>query len=173
MRDFFIASWTRWLGVSLAVLVADLATKAWVSRAFHYGETLVVTPFFNLVLVHNTGAAFSFLANAGGWQRWFFIAMTIIVAAVLLVMLRRNHHNRLLALALALVLGGAAGNLWDRASLGHVVDFVQLHAAGYYFPAFNVADSAISIGVVLLLLDSFRGEPEPEGATAAASREKT
>jgi signal peptidase II len=148
--------WQRWLGVSAAVAVLDLATKAWVSAAFAPGEVLVLTPFLNLVLWHNTGAAFSFLAGAGGWQRWFFVAVTVVISAILLVMLRRSGGNRLLAAALALVLGGAAGNLWDRLTLGQVVDFVQLHAAGYYWPAFNVADSAITVGVVLIVWDGFR-----------------
>jgi len=163
-------AWLRWLGVSAAVVVLDLATKAWVSRVFTLNESVEITPFFNLVLAHNTGAAFSFLAGAGGWQRWFFVGVTLAVSAVLLVMLRRHPHQRLLALALALVLGGAAGNLWDRATLGYVVDFVQLHAAGYYFPAFNVADSAISVGVALLVWDSFR--PEPRAPEVGSQPEK-
>ena len=154
------SKWYRWLALSAVVLVLDLATKAWVTQAFRLNESLTVTPFFNLVLVHNSGAAFSFLAGAGGWQRWFFVAVTLVVSAVLLAMLRRQHANRLLATAIALVLGGAAGNLWDRATLGYVVDFVQVHGGGYYFPAFNVADSAITLGVVLLLLDSLRAGPE-------------
>ncbi|HXN14731.1 MAG TPA: signal peptidase II [Usitatibacter sp.] len=158
--------WLRWLGVSLAVLLADLATKAWVTRAFTPGEIREVTPFFNLVLVHNSGAAFSFLAGADGWQRWFFTIVTVVIAIVLLVMLKRHHATRLLAFALALLIGGALGNLWDRVSLGHVVDFVQLHVAGYYWPAFNVADSAISVGVVLLLWDSVY----PAGEKARAAR---
>ena len=154
-------SWTRWLLLSLAIVVADLASKAWVSRAFAPGEVVQVTSFFNLVLVYNTGAAFSFLAGAGGWQRWFFMAVSTVVSIAILWMLRRHHAQRLLATALALVLGGALGNLWDRVTLGHVVDFVQLHAGGYYWPAFNVADSAISIGVVLLIWDSLRGNQVP------------
>ena len=154
--------WYRWLGVSAVVLVLDLATKAWITSLFQLGETRVVTPFFNLVLAYNSGAAFSFLAGAGGWQRWFFIVVTVAVGAVLVTMLRRHHANRLLAVAVALVLGGAAGNLWDRALTGHVVDFIQVHGAGYYFPAFNVADSAITVGVILLLWDSFRGEPKAQ-----------
>jgi signal peptidase II len=149
--------WARWLGVSAAVVVADLATKAWVSRALAYGDTVEVTPFFNLVLTHNPGAAFSFLAGAGGWQRWFFTAVAIVISIVLVAMLRKPHRDRLVPAALALVLGGAVGNLWDRLTLGHVVDFVQLHAAGYYWPAFNVADSAITVGVVLLVWDGLRG----------------
>jgi len=158
--------WQRWLVLSATVAAADLATKAWVSSAFRVGDGHVITPFLNLVLWHNPGAAFSFLAGAGGWQRWFFVGVTVVVAAVILGMLRKSGENRLLAGALALVLGGAAGNLWDRLTLGHVVDFIQLHAAGYYWPAFNVADSAITVGVALILWDGIRearaGRPRPE-----------
>ena len=134
MRERTAPSWTRWLLLSAAVVALDLATKAWITATLRYGEAHEVTPFFNLVLVHNKGAAFSFLADAGGWQRWFFTAVTLVISAVLVWMLRRQHANRLLAVALALVLGGAIGNLWDRVTLGHVVDFVQLHAAGYSWP---------------------------------------
>jgi signal peptidase II len=148
--------WMRWLAVSAVVIALDLATKAWVSRAFTLGESLEITPFFNLVLMYNPGAAFSFLATAGGWQRWFFTGVTIVIGAGILFILRRQHTQKLASTALALVLGGALGNLWDRLTLGHVIDFVQLHAAGYYWPAFNVADSAISVGVVLLVWDSLR-----------------
>ncbi|HUP29604.1 MAG TPA: signal peptidase II [Usitatibacter sp.] len=162
------AAWARWLLFSAAVVVLDLATKAWITATFRYGEAKEITPFFNLVLVHNTGAAFSFLANAGGWQRWFFTGVTVVISAVLLWMLRRQHDNRPLAMALALVLGGALGNLWDRVTLGYVVDFVQLHAAGYSWPAFNVADSAITVGVALLLWDSVR----PQHAAATVPQEK-
>jgi signal peptidase II len=154
--------WYLWLALSALVAALDLATKAWVSNVFQLNETLRITSFFNLVLVHNTGAAFSFLAGAGGWQRWFFVVVTIGVGAVLVAMLRKQHENRLLATAVSLVLGGALGNLWDRATMGYVVDFIQVHGGGYYFPAFNVADSAITVGVVLLVLDSFRGEPKPQ-----------
>jgi signal peptidase II len=145
--------WARWLAVSAAVLAADLATKAWASRAFALGDVREVLPFFNLVLAHNTGAAFSFLADAGGWQRWFFTVVSVAISAAIVYFLR-HARDRLVAFALALVLGGALGNLYDRLTLGHVVDFVQLHAAGYYWPAFNVADSAISVGVALLVWDS-------------------
>ena len=150
------AHWSRWLLLSAAVAAADLATKAWVSAAFRPGDVHVITPFLNLVLWHNPGAAFSFLAGAGGWQRWFFVGVTLVVSVVLLAMLRKSGGNRLLAAALALVLGGAAGNLWDRLTLGHVVDVIQLHAAGYHWPAFNVADSAITVGVLLILWDGLR-----------------
>ena len=148
--------WTRWLALSAFVVALDVATKAWVMRAFALGESVEVTPFFNLVLMFNRGAAFSFLATAGGWQRWFFAAVTVVIGIGILWMLRRQHAQRLVSTALALVLGGALGNLWDRLTLGHVIDFLQLHAAGYYWPAFNVADSAITVGVVLLVWDSLR-----------------
>lgn len=165
MREMRTRSWTRWLALSAAVVAADLATKAWVASTFQLGESHVVLPFFSLVLMHNSGAAFSFLAGAGGWQRWFFTAITVLISAVIVAMLKRNHANRMLSIALALVLGGALGNLWDRVSLGYVVDFVLLHIPGSGlppWPAFNVADSAISIGVALLIWDSLR----PAGASA-------
>jgi signal peptidase II len=166
--------WARWLWLSLAVMAADLATKAWVTHAFELYESRRVLPFFNLVLVHNKGAAFSFLAEAGGWQRWFFTVVTVAISAVLIVMLRKSQGQRLVSFALALVLGGAAGNLWDRVTLGYVVDFVQLHIPGSGlppWPAFNVADSAICIGVALLLWDGLRSG----GAAASqpARQEKT
>ena len=155
--------WWRWLAISALVIVLDLLTKAIIQKSLAPNETLVITPFFNLVLAFNTGAAFSFLANADGWQREFFIAISVAISIFLLWMMRRHPHNRLLCFALALVLGGAMGNLYDRVVLGHVVDFIQVHAAGHAFPAFNVADSAISIGAVLLILDSFR-KPASQGA---------
>jgi signal peptidase II len=154
--------WARWLVVSAVVVALDLATKAWVSHALSYGDVVRITPFFNLIVTHNLGAAFSFLAGAGGWQRWFFSAVAIVISVALVVMLRRPHRDRMVPLALSLVLGGALGNLWDRVTLGHVVDFIQLHAAGYYWPAFNVADSAITVGVALLLWDGVRGKDTKE-----------
>ena len=163
------ARWARWLLLSAAIVALDLATKALVSGSFQYAEVRPVLPFFNLVLVHNTGAAFSFLAGASGWQRWFFTVVTIAISAFIVVMLRRHHGDRLMACALALVLGGALGNLYDRLTLGYVVDFVQLHAAGWYFPAFNVADSAITVGVALLVWDSLMSG----GSSAPARQEKT
>lgn len=160
------SSWTRWLALAAAIVAADLATKAWITSIFRYGEVREVTSFFNLVLVHNTGAAFSFLAGAGGWQRWFFAIVSTVISAVIVVMLRRHAHNRLFAGALALVLGGALGNLHDRLRFGYVVDFIQVHAGGYYWPAFNVADSAITIGVALLLWDGLRTGAAPQAAPA-------
>ena len=161
-------SWTRWLAVSAAIFAADLATKAWVSHAFQPGDTLVVAPFFNLVLAHNTGAAFSFLAGAGGWQRWFFTLVTVVISAGIVVMLSRGP-GRWVSAALALVLGGALGNLFDRLTLGYVVDFIQVHAGGYYWPAFNVADSGITVGVVMLVWDGLKPRA---GGLAAGAKEK-
>jgi signal peptidase II len=146
----------RWLWLAVLVIVLDQLTKHLILASFRAGEELPLTPFASLVLAFNRGAAFSFLATAGGWQRWFFAAVTVVIGIGILWMLRRQHAQRLVSTALALVLGGALGNLWDRLTLGHVIDFLQLHAAGYYWPAFNVADSAITVGVVLLVWDSLR-----------------
>ena len=151
--------WLHWLWISLAIFVADQVTKQAVTAAFQYGESKYIFPWFNLVLAHNTGAAFSFLAGASGWQREFFIGVTLIVSSVLIWMLKNNPGNRVLSIALALVIGGAFGNLYDRVMYGYVVDFVQWHMAGYYWPAFNVADSAICLGAGLLIFDSFRKPP--------------
>ena len=148
--------WLRWLIISVIVLLLDQLTKYAITASFQYNESKVILPFFNLVLAYNTGAAFNFLAGASGWQREFFIGVTVVISSVLLWMLKKNHSNRMLATALALVLGGAFGNLVDRVLHGHVVDFIQLHAMGYAWPAFNVADSAICVGAALLIWDSFR-----------------
>jgi signal peptidase II len=146
--------WARWLAVSGIVIALDLTTKAWITHAFAVGEAREITSFFSLVLVYNTGAAFSFLADAGGWQRWFFTLLTVAISAALVVALRRPHANRVVPFALALVLGGALGNLCDRVVLGHVVDFLLVHWHEHTFPAFNAADSAISVGVALLIWES-------------------
>ena len=164
-------TWMRWLAVAGMVVFADLATKEWVTQSLQYGESREILPFFNLVLVHNSGAAFSFLAGAGGWQRWFFTAVAVAISVVIVWMLRKPGNGRLLNAALALVLGGAIGNLFDRVTLGHVVDFVQLHAAGHFFPAFNVADSAITVGVALLIWDGLRPAARAP-APVAAPQEK-
>ena len=144
-----------WFAGAAAIVLADRLTKLWVLEAFAPGERLPVTGFFNLVLVFNKGAAFSFLAGASGWQTPVFAAISSIAAVVLTVLILRNPGNRMLCAALGLILGGALGNLWDRLQWGHVVDFLDFHAAGWHWPAFNVADSAISVGAALLILESF------------------
>ena len=143
-----------WFAIAVAIVLADRLTKVWMLDAFAPGERLPVTGFFNLVLVFNKGAAFSFLAGASGWQTPLFAAISGIAAVVITVLILRNPGNRMLCAALGLILGGALGNLWDRLLWGHVVDFLDFHAAGWHWPAFNVADSAISVGAVLLILES-------------------
>jgi len=146
----------RWYAIALAVIVLDQVTKLWVVRDFFYGERLEVTSFFNLVLAHNTGAAFSLLAGAGGWQRAFFIGIAVIAAGVIAYLLRRHGNEPRFCLALSGILGGALGNLLDRVRLGYVVDFLDFHALGYHWPAFNVADMAITGGAILIVWDSLR-----------------
>jgi signal peptidase II len=144
-----------WLGVTVLVLLLDAYSKAIVSEALELYRPLEVFPWLNITLAHNYGAAFSFLSNAGGWQRWFFVVLASAVSLVLLVwLLRLPRREWVTGLSLSLVLGGAVGNLVDRIRLGYVVDFVDVHAGGWHYPAFNVADSAITCGVILLLTDA-------------------
>lgn len=144
-----------WLIVAGAVIVFDQATKALIVASFALHDGLFVTRFFNLVHVLNPGASFSFLADAGGWQRWLFVALALGISAWLVVMLRQHSTERLLPLSFAMILGGAIGNVIDRIRLGAVIDFLQFHWNDWYFPAFNVADSAITVGVALMLWHQF------------------
>ena len=144
-----------WFATAAAVVVADRLTKVLVLEAFAPGESRLVTGFLNLVLVFNKGAAFSFLAGAAGWQTPLFMAIALVAAAVVSVLLLRRPGRSLFSGGLALILGGALGNLWDRIAWGHVVDFLDFHAAGWHWPAFNVADSAITVGAGLLIVESF------------------
>jgi signal peptidase II len=165
-----IARLSLWYGLALLVVLLDQYTKDLASTTLAYARPEQVFSWFNFTLYHNTGAAFSFLNDAGGWQRYLFSAIAIGVSLVLVVWIARLPGNqRLLALSLALILGGAVGNLWDRLTMGYVVDFISVHYQNRYFPAFNIADSAISVGAVCMLLDSFffsgresteDGEPE-------------
>lgn len=152
----------RWLWLSVLVVVADQVTKFWVSGALRPYELVpVIDGFFNLTLAFNTGAAFSFLAQGGGWQRWLLSILAVVVAIVLVVWLTRlDRSERWTAAALSLVIGGAVGNLLDRLRLGHVVDFLDFYLGNWHWPAFNVADSAITVGVAILLLASFRRPAE-------------
>lgn len=150
-----------WYGIALAVLVADQLTKTWIVGAYRYGDSTLITSFFNLVRAHNYGAAFSFLSDAGGWQRYGFSILAAVVSAVIAVWLARQPVQRWFeSLALALILGGALGNLYDRVTLGYVVDFLDFHWAGHHFPAFNIADSGISVGAALLIIDAFINREE-------------
>lgn len=155
-----IGSWRdsgwRWLWLSVLIVALDQVTKVWASEALELYERIELLPFLNLTLVHNPGAAFSFLSQASGWQRWFFSVLALVISVVIVVWMRRlAYTERRAAIGLALVLGGALGNVWDRLLHGHVIDFVDVHYAGWHWPAFNVADSAITIGVILLILDTF------------------
>ena len=147
----------KWLWLTLLVIVLDQVTKSVAVQWLTLNQAHPVFPGFNLTLVHNPGAAFSFLRDAGGWQRYFFIVLTTVISVVLLVWLARLPSGRaLLACALALVIGGAAGNLWDRLQYGYVVDFIEVYYDKWSWPVFNIADSAITVGAVLLILDAFR-----------------
>lgn len=142
-----------WLGLALLILIADQFTKVLILGYYRLGDATYVTSFFNLVRVHNAGAAFSFLANAGGWQRWFFTGIGIAAAIFIVWMLKSHHGQKLFSFALACILGGAIGNVIDRTLYGYVVDFLDFHYAGWHFPTFNIADSTITIGAVCLILD--------------------
>jgi len=145
-----------WLGIALVVILLDQLTKTLILRSFALGDTVHVTSFFNVVRVHNTGAAFSFLAGASGWQRWFFVGLGVVAAGFIVWMLRSHSAQKLFAWALAMILGGALGNVIDRLMHGYVVDFIQVHWDGKAFPSFNLADSAITLGAIFLILDELR-----------------
>ncbi|MCP5146230.1 MAG: lipoprotein signal peptidase [Gammaproteobacteria bacterium] len=152
-------SFVIWLVLAALLLGLDQWTKNIASVSLDYNSPVAVLPFFNLTLLHNTGAAFSFLNNAGGWQRWLFAGLAIVVSTILVSWLYRlPSRDRLLGVSLSLLLAGALGNLWDRLTLGYVVDFIELYYGSYHFPAFNVADSAITVGAILLILDTLRGK---------------
>jgi len=148
----------KWLWLSVLVIVLDQLTKYMASTLLTYYKPLAIMPMFNFTLMHNTGAAFSFLNDAGGWQRWFFTIIALGVSIFLTLWLKRlTVQEKLQAIALALILGGAIGNVIDRMWLGYVVDFLDVYYANWHFPAFNIADSAITIGAVLIIYDSFFG----------------
>ncbi len=144
------------LTLALIVLVLDLVSKHWVVSILLHGQQIPLTDFFNLVLTYNAGAAFILLCDAYGWQRWFFSGIAAAASILMVYLLRKHTSEKLFCLALSLVLGGALGNLWDRITLGHVVDFLDFHVGGYHWPAFNVADSAIFLGALFLIVESFR-----------------
>ena len=147
------ASIWPWLGWALLILVADQVTKTLILDSYRLGDATTITSFFNIVRAHNTGAAFSFLAQAGGWQRWLFTGFGVLAALFIVWQLRAHPGQKLFSFALASILGGAVGNVLDRMMHGYVVDFLDFHMAGWHFPAFNVADAGITIGAALLILD--------------------
>jgi signal peptidase II len=145
-----------WLGLSSLLLILDQLTKIIAKNSLFEGVSQPVTSFLNWTLVYNSGAAFSFLSQAGGWQRWFFTGVGIIAALIMIWLIRKNSHQTIFSLALSLVLSGAIGNVIDRIIYGAVVDFVDVHYMGWHWPAFNIADSAITIGVILLIVDEIK-----------------
>ena len=153
MRDL---NMLKWLWLSLLAVILDQASKLAIAGSMQLYQSIEIVPYFNLTYVHNTGAAFSFLSEAGGWQRWFFAGLAILISSVIAVWLARlKQHETLLAMALSLVLGGAIGNLIDRLVYGYVIDFLDVYYGSWHWPAFNIADSAITLGVILMLLESF------------------
>lgn len=161
----------RWLWVSFLALALDQASKIAVKSSMSLRESIEIMPFFNFTYVHNTGAAFSFLADAGGWQRWLFAGLALIISVAIGVwMSKLKQQEVLLAVALSLVLGGAVGNLIDRVSYGYVIDFLDVYYQSWHWPAFNIADSAICVGVFLMLLESFGIGRPPEEKEASATQ---
>ena len=146
----------KWLWISVLSLLLDQASKLAVDGSMQLFESIPLLPYFNLTYVHNTGAAFSFLSDAGGWQRWLFAGLAVVMSTIIgLWLARLKQHETLMAVALALVLGGAIGNLIDRVAYGYVIDFLDVYYQDWHWPAFNIADSAICVGVALMLLESF------------------
>jgi signal peptidase II len=145
-----------WLGLAFILLIADQFTKVLIIGYYRLGDSTTITSFFNIVRAHNTGAAFSFLAAASGWQRWLFTGIAVAAVVFIVWMLRTHPGQKLFCLSLALILGGAVGNLVDRLLHGYVVDFLQVHYGGWFFPAFNVADSGITLGAIGLVVDELR-----------------
>jgi len=142
-----------WLGLALIVVLLDQISKTLILGLFEPNQSRTLTPWFNLVRVHNSGAAFSFLAGASGWQRWFFVGLGLVASGFIVWMLKKHPTQKLFSFAVTMILGGAVGNIVDRLLHGHVVDFIQVHYGGWYFPAFNLADSAITLGAACLVLD--------------------
>jgi len=142
-----------WLGLALLVVVLDQLSKTLILGMFQLNDSRTITSWFNLVRVHNTGAAFSFLAGASGWQRWFFVGLGTLASAFIVWMLKKHPGQTLFCFAVTMIMGGAIGNVVDRLLHGYVVDFIQVHYGGWYFPSFNLADSAITLGAICLILD--------------------
>ncbi|WP_228152669.1 MULTISPECIES: signal peptidase II [Marinobacter] len=164
MTDEDTGSKLKWLWLAVLVIVVDLGTKALATALLTYANPVPVVPMFNLTLLHNTGAAFSFLAGADGWQRWFFVTLALVVSVVLVYWLRSLKRSETwTAIAIVLILGGALGNVYDRVVHGYVVDFLHFYWQDWHFPAFNVADIAITVGAGMMILDMFR-KPSDEAA---------
>ncbi|TPH19239.1 signal peptidase II [Litorilituus lipolyticus] len=170
MSKYFSETGLKWLWLTILCLLLDQISKQWVANSFDLYESVNLLPFFSFTYVHNPGAAFSFLADQGGWQRWLFTAIAVVACIIFTVWLAKTPKQQvLLSLALSLMLSGALGNLIDRVLFGYVIDFLDFHWAGYRFPAFNLADSAIFIGAALMILDSFKQESDNKNTTKVDS----
>jgi signal peptidase II len=162
MRNFVML---KWLWLSVLAVVLDQGSKLLISSSMKLYQSIPLIPSFRLTYVHNTGAAFSFLSEAGGWQRWFFAGLALVISIIITIWLTRlQKHETLLAASLSLILGGAVGNLIDRLAYGYVIDFLDVYYGTWHWPAFNIADSAITLGVILMLIESFISKPEQETA---------
>lgn len=165
MKGVFQNTGLRWLWLTLLFLAFDQGTKLWVAAHFYLGETLELIPFFNFRYAHNPGAAFSFLGNADGWQRWFFTGVAIAISAMLLWWLyKAPKQQRLLPIAYSLILSGALGNLIDRLAYGYVIDFLDVYVGSYHWPTFNIADSAIFVGAGFIIFDAFFTQEQSKSA---------
>lgn len=161
MPDSLVIIFKRWGWIVLSIIILDQLTKILADLYLNYRQPVAIIPMFNLTLVYNQGAAFSFLSDAGGWQRWFFITLSTIVSVVLIIWLQKlKAEQKLQTISIAMVLGGAIGNLIDRSIYGHVIDFLDVYYQHYHWPAFNIADSAICIGACLLIIDTFKNQHE-------------
>jgi len=158
----------KYLWLSGLVIVLDQLSKWLMTSWLSLYETVAIVPYFNLTMAHNTGAAFSFLAGAGGWQRWFFVCVTTVISVGLFIWLNKLAKTKLEAVSVSLILGGAIGNVIDRLYFGYVIDFLDVYYGSYHWPAFNIADSAIVIGAALLIIDSFRAEPKSDTGQESA-----
>jgi len=171
LKSLYVAA--RWYALAICVVLLDQVTKNAATALLDYGRPKEVFFWFDFTLHHNVGAAFSFLSSAGGWQRWFFTILALLVSAMLVFWLKSLQRSQwVLGAGLALILGGALGNVWDRMVLGYVVDFISVHYRDWYFPTFNIADAAISVGAVLVVIDSLVSGPGNDGAGEAHARGK-
>ncbi|WP_371186366.1 signal peptidase II [Thalassotalea maritima] len=166
MGNVFKETGLRWLWLALLLLIIDQVTKHWVAATFNYREVIEVMPFFNLTYVHNPGAAFSWLADQSGWQRWFLSAVAIVVSVMLIIWMRKTPKQQaLISIAFALILSGAIGNVIDRLMFGYVIDFLDFYIGNKHWPAFNVADSAIFVGAALMIYDAFTNNEQSDNRT--------
>ncbi|QBY03417.1 lipoprotein signal peptidase [Thalassotalea sp. HSM 43] len=172
MSNVFKETGLRWLWLALIMLIVDQASKQLVVATMDYRQSIAVMPLFNLTYVHNPGAAFSFLADQGGWQRWFFTAIAAVMSILLIFWMSKTpKHHKMIAIAFALILSGAVGNLIDRVMYGYVIDFLDFYIGNSHWPAFNIADSAIFVGAALMIIDAFKNDDKSKSESKTQSQE--